>query len=883
MQNTRVSDARARVKWVAVLAALGFLLITAITGYFYQHPQSKEAPGKCSGYAGQPLHAYLPGGDDNARAYTECRQAIPTLKISVKNRHFISLQKNRLEAMEKGVLISGGNDLMPAHFSFKGKTVSGKVRLKGDWTVHLQENKSWSLRIILSGDDDILGRRRFSLQVPKVRNYDVELLYTYQLEQAGLMPVRSRFVEVEFNGESWGLMAIEDHFSKELMEVHKRKESVIGRFDESDMWAHRSENDDHGVYDSVHISEFNLFNENKVRKSESLNHYGTLAASMMAAWQEGRLALHQILDLEQYMRFIVVTEAWGGWHAFRWHNLRLYLNPYTLKFEPVPYDNGTPLVDISRYVAYLLVTPNSTAHSINMPPLEELFESPRANAVLAAELLDLYEELGVPEGFPALRKEHAFIKRVFKAHDMPATVNLEQLEKNFSFLHSSHEQYFRKREQEEPEPENPQERQYTSFVRVHIYDNGVISLANKMPFEVALKDIRLVSPYGVKRSLRESISLPSRLPATALRQRPDIIFLEAVDIDPDAIVEVTVENPNTGQILKQRERRRLRYLDEEHYLSLSPGLAPASTPPPWVRVNDGQWTIPAGNWSVTRALIVPAGVTLTLEAGAHLEMASQAYILARGPLNISGNEEHPVTIEGVGEALWGGIYVLHADEASSWEHAVIRNARPFAVAQLQLTGATNFYQSDVSLQNVLIENIPAEDAINVIESRFLFDQITVRHSRSDGLDSDYSSGRIKNSTFTDIGGDAIDTSGSLVEVSGVRLSTIRDKGVSAGEASSLTLDTLDIDSVGVGIAAKDYSRVDAKNIRVRQTALAAMMAYSKKPEYGGAHIEVHDIEYDHSADIAIRQFGSMLIVDDAEVPAKNVNVDYLYGEGLMKK
>ena len=883
MRNTRVSAANASARSIVFLIVLAFVLVTAVTLLFYQDTPYSAAVNDCSGYGGAPSHEFIQATGDAQRAHEHCKREIPTISISVKNRNYINLQRKRLEALDTGVLLTSGADFVPAHFTFKGKLSKGRVRLKGDWTTHLEKKVGWSLRVILSGDNEIWGRRRFSLQLPKVRNYDVEPLYSHQLQQAGLMPVQARLVRVEFNGEPWGLMSLEDHFTKELMEIYQRKESVISRFDESDMWQHQAANGDTGVYDNVYTSDFFPFNERKVGQSESLLHYARLASSMMAAWQEGRLPLGDILDVDAFRRFIAITEAWGGWHAFRWHNMRFYLNPYTLKLEPVPFDNGTPLVDISRFVAYLFPIPNSTAHSIISAPLNELYDDPDMLALLKSDLREVYDDLVVTERFDELAREQAFLRKHFQPDDIPITVDLDLLRRNYDYLLANFDDYFRPRDEAQPVPENPEHRQYSSMVKLNIYDNGQVSLANRMPFEVVVKDIRFVSRYGLRQPAASALQTPLTLPPTPLRQRARPVFVDLPGLQADDSLEVSVENPVTGQLLREKQKRRLLYLDRERLAATTPGAAPASTPPDWISTAARQWTIPAGDWRLDAPLVVPRGTVLDIEAGARLTMAPDSYILARGALNINGTADAEVIMQTEPGQYWGGIYVIDADQRSQWRHARISQLRPFTLPQFTLTGALNFYRSAISMHGVHIEGVAGEDAINTIESEFLFADLHLSDSSSDGFDSDYSVGRIESSQFSNIGGDAIDTSGSHVEVSSVTLESIRDKAVSAGEASTLQLQDLDINAVGVGVAVKDYSSVTVKDARIATTGLAAIMAYSKKPEYGGAIVSAEGIAFDDSSEVAICQLGSTLLLEGESVTPRKVNVDYLYGEGIMRK
>ena len=60
----------------------------------------------------------------------------------------------------------------------------------------------------------------------------------------------------------------------------------------------------------------------------------------------------------------------------------------------------------------------------------------------------------------------------------------------------------------------------------------------------------------------------------------------------------------------------------------------------------------------------------------------------------------------------------------------------------------------------------AEDALNLVQCEFKLEDVEIRDTRSDALDSDFSEGTIVGGEIADVGGDGIDFSGSLVEVDG---------------------------------------------------------------------------------------------------------------------
>ena len=132
------------------------------------------------------------------------------------------------------------------------------------------------------------------------------------------------------------------------------------------------------------------------------------------------------------------------------------------------------------------------------------------------------------------------------------------------------------------------------------------------------------------------------------------------------------------------------------------------------------------------------------------------------------------------------------------------------------------------------------------------------------------------------GGDGIDVSGSVIEVVGTVLEDIHDKAVSVGEASEAVIRDIAVERAGTAVASKDGSRVEIFDSSIRSIAHAALMAYSKKPVYGGSDLVAAQVSVVESRREAIAQIGSRIVVDGVEVPAEEIDVDALY-RGYMKK
>ena len=95
----------------------------------------------------------------------------------------------------------------------------------------------------------MLNRLKTSLDPPPLtRGFQAERLYLESLNEQGVLVPRYSFVNVTLNGQDLGIMAVEEHFSRELLEAQQRREGPIIKFDETLMW--EKNNSHNGAVDS---------------------------------------------------------------------------------------------------------------------------------------------------------------------------------------------------------------------------------------------------------------------------------------------------------------------------------------------------------------------------------------------------------------------------------------------------------------------------------------------------------------------------------------------------------------------------------------------------------------------------------------------------------
>ena len=137
------------------------------------------------------------------------------------------------------------SDYVKAKIRFREKIYDAKVRLKGYGNDHREGAKRYSLMVSLSGDKTIFGSSKFAIQKPATRFFPFGYLFQRVVEGTdNLVPTR-KYAHIYMNGENWGIMNLEESFTKELLEKQRAKESIIIRFPhefDKNIWSYNNLN-----------------------------------------------------------------------------------------------------------------------------------------------------------------------------------------------------------------------------------------------------------------------------------------------------------------------------------------------------------------------------------------------------------------------------------------------------------------------------------------------------------------------------------------------------------------------------------------------------------------------------------------------------------------
>jgi len=824
----------------------------------------------------EKIHAILTVAPRNYLQAVRKNEKVDKIYIDIKFKHVQKLNKKRDEALKKGVLVSESDDFVPAKIRHGGHIYHARLRLKGDLVDHLKGDK-WSFRIHMKDNETLFGMRHFSIQAPYTRSYHWEALIMEHFRMEDLLAPRYFFIDVNINGKDIGLMAVEEHFAKELLESQRRRESVFLRFDESLWWEDRKynrppDNTSNCIYFNHATTFIDSFESSRVEKSPKLTRDYNAAVGLLRGFIHGELAPSMVFDAKITGRFLAMAEVWDTYHILLWRNIRFYYNPITAHIEPIIYDSTMNGLDIPT--RYLNVRNNLSERMLRDPVIKEVFD---------LELKRLTDEMisgKIHSRLAALEQRDMNI--LHREYPLVREFDFERIKQRAKTLVA------RARDIEKPFP-YPGER-FFRLINAYITEtplSSFLELMNNMPYPVVVTDIHwrnIDSNAVMKFEPTGPLELPLRLEPTPVLGVPDLKRIPfSRDNGDDRNWRLEVESRLEG-------KKDIYTVKAREYIAVLNSIPIERTTTRNVLSRhefleydeDKQvFKVKPGEWHVNGMLITPIGAGLKIPPGVTLRFDVDGGIIVRGPVWFSGTRDAKIVLENdEGTSTgWFGIAVLRSETPSQMQYVLVRNTTGINRNGWQTTGGVTFFENDIHISDCGFSGNRAEDTINIVRSNFLMERVSFSNTASDAFDGDFVDGVVRDGTYDTIGGDGIDLSGSRILVDNVHFSNITDKGISAGENSFVTAKKLVLNKVSIGLASKDLSLVNISDSEISGSTVAGLAAYQKKSEYGPASIQATSIRFSDTRDISLVQTGSSINLDGKDIPSAEVDMNKLYEQG----
>jgi len=760
--------------------------------------------------------------------------------------------------------------------------------------------------------------KNFSIQHPKTRSFQLEPLFHHFGKNFGMLSLRFMFVDVSINGEGVGLMALEEHFAKELLEFNGKKEGHIFKFDDKNVtelyhatlkslqatdpikW--RDERSLKKMFQGDYLRLKRVYYNSVLAPFESyidsdgspfLENQLEVASGLMKGMLSGVIKPSELFDAQKTGQYFAYLTLWGSAHASSFRNARYYFNPYTFKLEPVLFDSNAYTTKVSpmREIPY-----DQTVRDHEVDRI--LFSDKKIMEAYKAEVKKLYKFVMRPDFFEQFRlAESKYIGQLRNEFFLLPKMDIEKMKRDITEAYKKikKNKFFVKKKElintkNDPKPLTvPENFEPPEIIRAEIVgtsDGKELSLINLLPIPIFIDNIS-IKVDGKNKTPRTviDVDLPIRLEPQYYNS-----FLQSKEFHLGGISKYQ-EVEVSGEIVLDT-MKRYSFQSNNSYSALADH--PLKSDPiseilesfDFISFDQEafEFSIPKGEWLIDKDLVLPKGASLKVSEGVILRIKKGVGIAVFGPLTLSGSAENPITLDsedGTLDTAWSGITVLNSSSISTISHATIKNTDYASLPRWGLTGGVVFYNSDVDLESVSFINSNAEDGLNIVKSVFSMSNCLISNTRSDGFDGDFVNGVIVNSQFDNIGGDGIDFSGSTIRANNLRFDFVKDKAVSVGESSNLVSEKLSVYNSGTGVAVKDGSSALVENSVFRSIEHKSLMSYMKKNVYGGGSLVANNVHVeDNSMQV---QSGSSLIVDGVSIDEVDLNVEGLYKTGYMKK
>lgn len=741
------------------------------------------------------------------------------INIEIKDKHYDKILETRQKAFEQGFLITEEENWVKGELVQEdGTRLKIKLRLKGDLLDHLEGDK-WSFRVKVRDGESWNGMRTFSLQNPKVREFLNEWLYHKFLEQEDVLCPRYDFIELSINGESKGIYAYEEHFDKQLVESRSRREGPLVKFTEDGLWAGKErsmqisgEMKYNGpLTDFYESSSVKPFKESSTMRDSTLYQQFLVANRLMTQYKYGVKAVPEVFDVDKLARFYAVNDVCEAFHGLFWNNQRFYYNPVIQKLEPIGYDGFSYAPNWTGKAFYGSGMYNKRKQYKDGVDVfyTELFMDSTFMLHYDQQICRISKPAYVDAFMDSMRSEIEAREAYLKTEFTDYIFNWNKFPSHARHVYSLIFPF-----------DDVSLRAYVTDVENKI---NVIN-HHKLPITVlgigdSLSAIRrFETPLTLQ--VQMDFELPFEYTTLSIAEPADSIYFTLLGIDTifsSAISTIPHGVNNTPQqdalheysILKQQVRG--------------------------IGVQGSKITM-GGDVKISKLVVIPSGYEVMIAEGTKIDFTQGAGLISYSPVMAIGSEENPIMITSSDSSAIG-FTVLQAEGYSQLKYTNFFNFNTLSFRKWQLTGAVTFYESDVLMDHCVLTNNHCEDMLNIVRSRLELRNLTIANTFSDGLDVDFGTGKIENARFYHTGNDAMDFSGSTIKATHIMAKDIGDKGISAGEQSTIYTNNVHIENANIGMASKDLSELHSQKV-VLKNCKTGFSVFEKKTEFGPAKMVI---------------------------------------------
>lgn len=721
--------------------------------------------------------------------------------IEINQKSILGLEMQRKLRKENGGEIPQNlRRTYPARIKNQEQIYKIKIRTKGVRNLHWYDKKTTSYKIDIRGDDRIWGLEEFSVQKPITRNYTYEYLFHELIGYVGLINIKYFFVNLFLNDQDLGVYAVEESFSKELIERHKLRNGPIfsiseefGEYYPNIRYELYSENYWISQYPEMTSRIFSILNDIKNDDAHINNHF----------------------DLDKWARYFAIIDLTGAYHGSLVKSVKSYYNPTTALFEPIGYDLHKGAGEFNDFI------------------LLDFLQESKPNCIYLCDHKDWYLKFFLDKknniNYSFLKLYINYLKKFSEKEFIVKFINI-------------HKNQLNKYNREIYKDSSKTDKITRSGVGYFIFDNEYLHNRSKMLKEkISSTNINEVTISKIGDILKYEDYQDTKFPLKARTldcktdNNKEFFLAGKIDIKidqscrkikiEDHIGNLRIVDLNQNILMSAKKKvdlkKKFERLENSHQVT---------------KTGDGKFIID-NDLVISENTILSKNNLFILNHQKKINIINNSTLFVEGEIYFKNNQNFPTLIFSQDET--GSI--IFNENNFKFENVIFDSLSSPKLNNYILYGGVNFINSDVNLNNIIVKNSKDEDGINIINSRSKIYNIFFENIISDALDVDFGEFFFKNINCKKINNDCLDVSGA--EVIGEKFVAINsnDKGISVGENSKVNIDNINVKNNKIALAVKDGSVAKLNNVFFENNTYDIAL-FNKKKEFEIPSLYLNDVK-----------------------------------------
>ena len=744
------------------------------------------------------------------------------LEINQKTILGLELQR-KIKSENNGELGDMNKLMLPAKIYYEGEKYSIKMRTKGARLAHYADKDETSYKIDIKGSKRLWGMEEFSFQKPITKNYTYEYLFHKLLGHVGLVKVKYFFINLHINDQDLGVYAVEESFSKEIIERQNRRNGPIF-----------STKDELGEY-FPNIA-FELYSESYWK-----NQYPKLISDLFSILNNIKMAkfhVNDYFDMDKWAKYFAIMDLTGAYHGALIKSVKLYYNPTTALFEPIGYDfhKGAGIFGGFIIMDFLQeeTKDSKTACSFICGHKEWFLRFlEKENGELNNKFIKKYIEYLIEYS------DEDFVNNFLKKYDKDLSNYNRAIYKDYS----------------------KSDRVRWKGAGFFVYDESYLlnraKLIKSRINKINLKDIDV--------SLKSNLLyfedyLTSQFPIEGetiecLKQKDSkkYFFAGTMNIMLNTTCKkIRFRDYNNNSItidLKNNftANADLDIYNKEQFTSLSEIRN-------IIKITKNKYKIES-NLIIEKNILIKKNEKLIIPKEKEINIKNNATLFVEGEILFLNDKKNYTKIyseDGTGSLIFN-------NNNFEIKNIVFQNLSKPNLDNYILYGGVNIINSNLIMKNIIMNNSNNEDGINIINSKSELSNIYFNDINADALDVDFGEINFTNLYCQDIKNDCLDVSGANVSGNNLTATNVDDKGISAGENSNIKIKNINLTNNYVAVAVKDGSTAVLDDILLKKNTFDIAL-FNKKKEFVKPMLSINNLNHLNKKKI-IQSNGTTLLID----------------------